>query len=98
MPGPRCLEARLVCLAGTGRSIGNLYIDISATRLNYPPDSPLFDNYIWHLRTLEANRILLGSDYPAATPKKTVERFLEMGWTQEEQELILSGNAARFFQ
>jgi predicted TIM-barrel fold metal-dependent hydrolase len=80
-----------------GMDLGNLYIDISATLLNYPPDSPPFENYIWHLRELGADRILLGSDYPAVTPERTLEGFLKMGWTVEEKGLILKANAERLF-
>jgi len=80
-----------------GMDVENLHLDISATLLNYPPDSPPFPNYIWHLRMLGADRVLLGSDYPAVTPKDTVEAFLKMGWSPEEQQLIQGGNAMMVF-
>ena len=79
-------------------NLDNLYIDLSATLTNYPPGSPRFDDYIWHLRLIGADKILLGSDYPADTPKNTIDAFLKMGWTPEEQQMILSGNAARLFK
>ena len=79
-------------------NLDNLYIDLSATLTNYPPGSPRFDDYIWHLRLMGVDKILLGSDYPAYTPKNTIDAFLKMGWTPEEQQMILSGNAARLFK
>ena len=79
-------------------NLDNLYIDLSATLTNYPPGSPRFEDYIWHLRLIGADKILLGSDYPADTPKNTIDAFLKMGWTPEEQQMILSGNAARLFK
>jgi len=78
--------------------INNLYTDLSATLTFYPPDSPRFEDYMWHLRVMGADKILLGSDYPADTPKNTVDAFLKMGWTPEEQRMILGGNAEKLFQ
>lgn len=80
-----------------GLDISNLYLDISATLFMYSPDSPPFENYMWHLRDFGADRILFGSDFPAKNPAESLDTFREMGFSDEEQRLILSTNPAKLF-
>lgn len=76
----------------------NLYMDISATLFLYPPDSPPFENYMWHLRRFGTDRILFGSDYPVNTTAEAREGFEAMGFSAEESEQILETNALRVFR
>ncbi len=78
-------------------SLGNLYADISATLSTYPPGSPSFDDYIWHLRQMGADHLLFGSDYPVETPGHSYTAFLKMGFNPEEQKQIQGENAAKLF-
>ena len=78
-------------------SLGNLYADLSATFTAYPPGSPSFDDYIWHLRKMGAGQLLFGSDYPVETPGNSYEAFLKMGFNAEEQKQIQGANAAKLF-
>ena len=75
----------------------NLYIDISATLFLYPPGSPPFENYIWHLRRFGTDRIMLGSDYPVKSSSEALEALEAMGFTPEEQSQILQDNALKIY-
>ena len=75
----------------------NLYIDISATLFLYPPGSPPFENYMWHLRRFGTDRILFGSDYPVKSSSEAREALEDMGFTTEEQSQILGANARRIY-
>ncbi len=78
-------------------ALDNLYVDISGTLLTYPPGSPSFEDYIWHLRKMGTDHILFGSDYPAAMPDLSYKAFTNMGFTADEQKQILGENAAKLF-
>jgi predicted TIM-barrel fold metal-dependent hydrolase len=78
-------------------SFDNLFIDISATLFLYPPGSPPFENYMWHLRRFGTDRILFGSDYPVNTSGEARDGLEAMGFTPEEQEQLLHGNASRLY-
>ena len=75
----------------------NLYIDISATLFLYPPGSPPFENYMWHLRRFGTDRVLFGSDYPVSSTSETREALEGMGFTPEEQSQILQANAVKVY-
>ena len=75
----------------------NLYIDISATLFLYPPGSPPFENYMWHLRRFGTDRVLFGSDYPVSSTSETREALEGMGFTPEEQSQILQANALKVY-
>lgn len=75
----------------------NLYIDISATLFLYPPGSPPFENYMWHLRRFGTDRILFGSDYPVNSSSEAREALEGMGFSAEEQRQILRTNALKVY-
>ena len=75
----------------------NLYIDVSVSLLQYPPDAPRFEDYIWHLRRLGTDRILFGSDYPAKSTAESLAGLEKMGFSAAEQEQILASNAAKVY-
>lgn len=79
------------------QSLNNLYMDLSATSVLYPPDSPPFASYIWHLREFGFHRILFGSDFPASTPQASVESIRNFGLSDEELRQVLGGNALKVF-
>ncbi len=75
----------------------NLYIDVSATLFLYPPDSPPFENYMWHLRRFGTDRILFGSDYPVNTSSEARAALEGMGFSAEERSQILETNALKVY-
>ena len=56
--------------------------------------SPEYATEIIH--NLGAERVMFGTDYPVAYAKSELERFLKLGLTEQERQLILYDNAAKF--
>jgi uncharacterized protein len=74
----------------------NIYFDISATVI-LVADSPIEPEFVWTLRNVGTDHVLLGSDYPQLTLGKTVAALKRLDLTAEETGNILSGNARRLF-
>jgi predicted TIM-barrel fold metal-dependent hydrolase len=74
----------------------NIYFDISATVV-LVADSPIEPEFIWTLRNVGTDHLLLGSDYPQFTLGKTVAALKRLDLTPEETRNILSGNARKLF-
>jgi predicted TIM-barrel fold metal-dependent hydrolase len=74
----------------------NIYFDISGTVL-LAADSPLEAEFVWTLRNVGIDHVLMGSDYPQIGLGKTVDALERLGLTAEETRKILSGNALQLF-
>jgi predicted TIM-barrel fold metal-dependent hydrolase len=74
----------------------NIYFDISATVI-LVADSPLEPEFVWTLRNVGIDHVLLGSDYPQFTLGKAVEALDKLELTAEEKAKIRAGNARRLF-
>jgi len=74
----------------------NIYFDISATVV-VVADSPIEPEFVWTLRNVGTDHLLLGSDYPQLTLGKTVAALKRLDLTAQEQSNILSGNARKLF-
>jgi predicted TIM-barrel fold metal-dependent hydrolase len=74
----------------------NIYFDISATVV-LVAGSPIEPEFVWTLRNVGTDHVLLGSDYPQFTLGKTVAALNRLDLTAEEKGLILSGNARKLF-
>jgi predicted TIM-barrel fold metal-dependent hydrolase len=74
----------------------NVYFDISATVL-LAADSPIEQEFVWTLRNVGVDHLLLGSDYPQISLGKTVDAVERLGLTADETRKILSGNARTLF-
>jgi predicted TIM-barrel fold metal-dependent hydrolase len=74
----------------------NIYFDISATVV-VVADSPIEPEFVWTLRNVGTDHLLLGSDYPQLTLGKTVAALERLDLTKEEKAGILSGNARKLF-
>ena len=74
----------------------NIYFDISATVV-VVADSPIEPEFVWTLRNVGTDHLLLGSDYPQLTLGKTVAALKRLDLTPQEQSNILSGNARKLF-
>jgi len=88
----------ILALARTADGFGfeNLYFDISATVL-VVADSPVEEEFLWTLRNVGMDHVLLGSDYPQIGLGRTVEAFERLDLTDEEKAKIRSGNAQKLF-
>lgn len=88
----------ILALARTADGFGfdNLYFDISATVL-VVADSPVEEEFLWTLRNVGIDHVLLGSDYPQIGLGRTVEAFERLNLTDEEKAKIRSGNARTLF-
>ena len=87
----------ILMLARTADGFGfdNLYFDISGPVLL--ADSPLEAEFVWTLRNVGIDRVLLGSDYPQMGLAAAVDALERLDLTDEEKAKVRWGNAARLF-
>jgi predicted TIM-barrel fold metal-dependent hydrolase len=76
--------------------MNNVNFDISGP-VQLFADSPLEAEFIWTLRNVGVDSVLLGSDYPQLTLKSAVDALEKLDLTQEEKAAIQIGNARRLF-
>ena len=88
----------VVALARTaeGFSMDNLYFDLSATVL-LAADSPIEEEFVWTLRNVGIDRVLVGSDYPQIGLGRTLEALERLDLSAEEKAKLRVGNARRLF-
>ena len=79
-----------------GFALDNVYFDISGTVL-VAADSPLEAEFIWTLRNVGIDHVLLGSDYPQISMARTLQALARLDLSAAEQAGIESGNARRLF-
>ncbi len=53
------------------------------------------DEVVEFINNVGVDRVLFGSDYPWFHPGYDLKRFLKLGFTDEEEQSILGGNARR---
>jgi uncharacterized protein len=70
----------------------NIYFDVSGI-ITLMADSPLEEEFIWTLRNVGINRILLGSDFPQFTLKQAVDALERLNLEQNEKNQIRYENA-----
>ena len=70
----------------------NIYLDTSSS-LAFLPKEKAVDI----IRAHGTDKVLFGTDYPMWLPKDELERFFALGLSDEENEKILYGNAAKLF-
>src|SRR5688572_19069993 len=83
-------------LARTADGFGmeNVYFDISGTML-LAADSPIEEEFIWTLRNVGIDHVILGSDYPQFSLARAIEALEKLDLTEEEKTKIREGNARR---
>lgn len=88
----------ILVLARTADGFGfeNLYFDISATVL-VVAGSPVEEEFLWTLRNVGLDHVLLGSDYPQIGLDVTAKALDRLGLSDEEKAKIRSGNAKKLF-
>jgi len=72
----------------------NIYFDISAT-VTLMADSPLEEEFIWTMRNVGIDNIILGSDYPQFSLKQGLDALEKLDLTPEEKQKIRFGNAKK---
>jgi predicted TIM-barrel fold metal-dependent hydrolase len=74
----------------------NIHFDISAI-VTLAADSPLEEEFVWTIRNVGVDRVLLGSDFPQFSLERNADALERLDLTEEEKEKIRYGNAARLF-
>ncbi|WP_188238165.1 amidohydrolase family protein [Sphingopyxis sp. LK2115] len=86
----------ILALARTAEGLfgENIYFDISASVI-LAADSPIEDEYVWTIRNVGIDQVLIASDYPQISLAKTLDALDKLDLTEEERAKIRSGNAKR---
>ena len=74
------------------KGIENFYVDCSSSLYAISPETAKKV-----VRTYGAERVLFATDYPMWEPKEELERFMAIGLSDEENEIILSKNVQKLF-
>ena len=74
----------------------NIYFDISGTTVLLK-DSPIRDEFVWTIRGVGVDHLLLGSDFPQFSLAETLAAFDKLKLTPEEKEKIRYQNARTLF-
>lgn len=74
----------------------NIYFDISAT-LVLLADSPVEDEFVWTIRNVGVDHVLLGSDYPQYTLEQTLIALDQLDLSEAEKARVRIGNARELF-
>lgn len=80
-----------------GLAQGNMYFDISAIAVMVA-DSPIEDEFVWTIRNVGVDHVLLGSDYPQYSLAQNVSALDRLGLTEQEKSAIRYENARRLFK
>jgi predicted TIM-barrel fold metal-dependent hydrolase len=86
----------ILALARTAENLfaDNIYFDISASVI-LAADSPVEAEYVWTIRNVGVDHVLLASDFPQISLPRTIEAFAKLDLTDEERAKIRSGNARK---
>jgi uncharacterized protein len=88
----------IVPLARTAKDFwpDNLWFEISGTVV-LAADSPIEQEFIWTVRNVGIDRVVLGSDYPQLSLAQAVDALERLDLKREEKDKILYGNAETLF-
>ncbi len=70
----------------------NIYFDISAM-VTLAADAPIEEEFIWTMRNVGIDHILIGSDYPQFSLKQTLDALDKLDLSLAEKAKIRQGNA-----
>jgi uncharacterized protein len=74
----------------------NIHFDISAV-VTMVADSPLEEEFVWTIRNVGVDNVLLGSDYPQLSLKQAADALERLNLEEVEKDKIRYGNARRLF-
>jgi uncharacterized protein len=88
----------ILALARTAKDffMDNIYFDISAT-VTLIADSPLEEEFIWTIRNVGIDRVILGSDYPQISLAQAVKALERLDLDQHDKAKIRYENAGKLF-
>lgn len=88
----------ILALARTAEGLfaNNIYFDISATSV-IAADSPIEAEYVWTIRNVGIDHVLLASDFPQFSLPQTLAAIEKLDLTEEERARIRFGNAQTLF-
>ena len=88
----------ILALARTadGFAMDNVHFDVSGA-VQLSADTPLEEEFVWTLRNVGIDSVLLGSDYPQMSLGAAVGALERLDLTAEEKDKIRSSNARRLF-
>jgi predicted TIM-barrel fold metal-dependent hydrolase len=88
----------ILALARTAEDffMDNIYFDISATVV-LAADSPIEDEFVWTIRNVGVDHVLLGSDYPQLSLPQTLDALDRLDLDDSEKGKIRYGNARKLF-
>lgn len=88
----------LLPLARTAKGLmeDNIHFDISGT-LVLAADSPLEEEFVWTMRNVGIDNLLLGSDFPQLSLPQAVAALERLPLSEEEKSKIRWQNASRMF-
>ena len=72
----------------------NIYFDISAT-VTLVAHSPIQSEFVWTIRNIGVDHIMLGSDYPQFTLRQTVDALESLDLNRSEKDSILYETARK---
>lgn len=75
----------------------NIYFDISAI-VAIAADSPVEQEFVWTMRNVGIDHVLLGSDYPQYSLEQNVVALDRLGLGENEKAMVRFGNAKRLFR
>lgn len=70
----------------------NIYFDISAT-VTLVAGSPIASEFVWTIRNIGVDHVMLGSDYPQYTLRQSVDALESLDLKRSEKDAILYGTA-----
>src|SRR3546814_7627003 len=81
----------ILALARTAENLfaDNIYFDISASVI-LAADSPIEEEYVWTIRNVGVDHVLIASDFPQISLPKTLEAFAKLDLTDAERAKIRS--------
>jgi uncharacterized protein len=85
-----------ITLARTAKDFykDNIYFDISAT-VTMMAGSPIEPEFVWTIRNVGVDHVMLGSDYPQFTLRQTVDALERLDLNRGEKDEILYENAQK---
>lgn len=88
----------ILALARTAENLfaNNIYFDISGGAV-LAADSPIEAEYVWTIRNVGIDYVLLGSDFPQISLPKMLSALEKLDLTEEERAKIRFGNAQKLF-
>ncbi len=90
----RYLDLLPVSRAHVAGVLQNLYVDLSAAAAAFY-DTPLWESFRWVMQQLGAEYLVFGSDFPAMDIQNNLDAIHDLGFSPQEEQLILRGNMAR---